>query len=89
MERTRRDNKPREIETDLTLVLKKPQHYHVTVFAYQSVTPEGTFQWSTEFTLVCNDVPLAVDRAKRLSDKKETHIGKVVQCSDPQHMENL
>lgn len=77
------------METDLSLVLHRPQHYHVTVFAYESINAEGQFQWSTEYTLVCNDVPLAVDRAKRLSNKKETHVGKVVQCSDPQHMENL
>lgn len=77
-----------EIERRLSLVLKKPQHYHVTVIAYETATDNG-FTWSTAYTLVANDIALAVDRAKAHSGKPNAHVKDVMQCSDPQHLEGI
>ena len=77
------------IERDPELVLTAPQHYHVTVITYEATSPEGVFQWSTEHNLIANDVPLAVDRAKRLADKHRAHVRTITQCADPAHLDGL
>jgi hypothetical protein len=74
---------------NVLLVLRSPQHYHVRVITYKEVTPEGNFQWSTEYNLVANDQELAVSRAKELSGKANSHIASVVQCSDKEHLKGL
>jgi len=76
------------VERNPSLVLKAPQHYHVTVMAYRELAADGqTFQWSTAFELVANDVELAASRARALAREPKSHVGSVRQCSDPQHLE--
>lgn len=77
------------IERDSSLVLKAPQHYHVTVFAYRAEAVDGSFQWSTQFDLVANDVELAASRARALAKEPLSHVREVRQCSDPQHLEGI
>ena len=75
------------IESDTSLVLKAPQHYHAVVSCYSGLAEDGkTFNHHTSVTLVGNDMALIVSRAKALTGRSNTHIQSITQCADSPHL---
>lgn len=73
-------------------VLKKPQHYHVEIFCYESEDPEThNFDYSTRFELVGNDIELIKSRAEMLAEpsQRKTFVKDIKQCSDSTHLEGI
>lgn len=73
------------------LVLRRPQHYHATVYTFVSKDEHGNFVDSQRSDLVGNDLKMIEARALDLSPRRMrgSHVSVVTQCSDPAHLKGI
>lgn len=73
------------------IVLRRPQHFHVSIIAYQYANAAGEFQMSTRFTYIVNAIAAAEFQAEREAkpEQQNFHVHEVEQCWDPRHLKGI
>lgn len=92
-EREMRTSEGLKLSDDVEVILKYPQHWHVSLIVYYDERGDGVLTHAIHFhDLVCNDITLAVSlafkAARPLAGPRRTNyrLETVAQCSVEEHL---